>query len=105
MKEKINLIVKTTKPITEKVICDVCGKTIADRNNRDAEYWTLTTGHNDWGNDSCDSYEDFDLCSKDCVKEKLNKYFDDCERSHTQEFALRQTTISIDISELKEGRE
>ena len=83
MKECANKTVKTTKRIriTEKVICDVCGKTIADKNNRYAEYWTLETHHNDWGNDSCDSYEYFDLCSKDCVKERLNKYFDDCEHS------------------------
>ena len=101
MKEKINKIVKTTEQITEKVTCDVCGKTIADKNNRVAKYWRLTTGHDDWGNDSCDSYMDFDLCSKECIKEKLNKYFDDCVGSHTQEFALRQDAICIDISELE----
>lgn len=101
MKTYINRQVKITKPITKKVTCDICGKTIADEKNRYAEYWTLVTGHSDWGNDSCESYDDFDLCSKDCVKEKLNGYFDDCEHSNTQEFELRQSTISIDISQLK----
>ena len=101
MKKYINKIVKTTKRITEKVTCDVCGKTIADENNRYAEYWTLTTGHQDWGNDSCESYEDFDLCSKDCVQEKLNEYFDNCEDSNTQEFELSQDTIRIDTFESK----
>ena len=97
MKKKINKTVKTTKQITEKVTCDVCGETIADKNNRYAEYWTLVTGHNDWGNDSCESYEDFDLCSKDCVQEKLNEYFDNCKYSNTQEFELSQDIICIDI--------
>lgn len=101
MKNKINKTVKITKSITEKVTCDVCGKTIADEKHRYAEYWTLTTGHNDWGNDSCESYEDFDLCSKGCVQKKLNEYFDNCKDSNTQEFELSQDTIQIDISELK----
>lgn len=97
MKTYINKTVKKTKRIAEKVTCDVCGKIIADKKNRWAGYWTLTTGHNDWGNDSCESYEDFDLCSKDCVQEKLNEYFDNCKHSNTQEFELSQETIQIEI--------
>ena len=50
-----------THTVTEKVLvketryCDICKKEI--ENNK--SYWRLTTHHNDWGNDSIDSYEYF----------------------------------------------
>ena len=96
MKECAIKTVKTTQQIriTEKVTCDVCGKIIADKNNRYAEYWTLITSNDDWNYDNFeDNNNHFDLCSKDCVKERLNKYFDDCEHSNTQNFELSQETI------------
>lgn len=64
--------------------CDVCGKEFT------GNYWELCTHHDDWGNDSCESYEYFDLCSEDCVKQKLERYFKECKYSNTQEFELVQ---------------
>ena len=48
-----------THTVTERVLvkstmyCDVCNSVI----NSHEGYWELTTGHNDWGNDSVDSIE------------------------------------------------
>lgn len=40
-----------------------------------SEYFKVHTWHNDWGNDSVDSHEYFDLC-KDCIKEFVVNYID-----------------------------
>ena len=78
--ETITHEVKTTKCLK----CDVCDKEFVGK------YWNLCTHHNDWGNDSCESFEYFDLCSEDCVRKKLDEYFDNCETSYTQKFELEQ---------------
>jgi hypothetical protein len=65
-----------THTVTEEVLvketmyCDVCGKEIEAKN----PYWNLTTHHHDWGNDSIDSYEYFDICSADCLRKKFDEY-------------------------------
>jgi len=82
--------IKETRQVTKEVevtigiTCDVCGKAIK------GDYWTLRTSHNDWGNDSVDSFKYFDLCSRKCVCQKLKDYFIDCKESNTQEFQLEQ---------------
>lgn len=64
--------------------CDVCGKEFTGK------YWELNTYHYDWGNDSIDSNEYFDLCSDNCVRTKLEGYFKECKHSITQHFDLSQ---------------
>ena len=65
-----------THTVTEKVLvketryCDICKKEI--ENNK--SYWRLTTHHNDWGNDSIDSYEYKDICSSSCLNKEIEKY-------------------------------
>ena len=54
-------------------ICDICGKEI----ERDDGYWNCHTFHNDWGNDSVESHEYFDICSVECLKVKFDEYCDD----------------------------
>lgn len=67
-----------THEVTEKVLvgktmyCDVCKKEIEKGNG----YWEVVTGHHDWGNDSCESIEDFDVCSDVCLMMKLGEYID-----------------------------
>lgn len=64
-----------THTVTEKVLvketryCDVCRQEIQSNS-----YWELTTHHNDWGNDSIESYEYFDVCSEKCLREKFDEY-------------------------------
>lgn len=58
-----------TKEITTMVIdcfiCDQCGKEYR------AEYETVEARHTDWGNDSVDSYSNYDVCSPKCFKNKV----------------------------------
>ena len=80
--------------ITEKVLveservigrkCDVCGKVIFPVEQKKScfsfcgastEFYLITTGHNDWGNDSCDSIEYKDACSKECAQKIIDEYF------------------------------
>lgn len=91
---------KVTKEVDEayglKIICNICGKVICDFDDTPpkdhfgdtAEYFTLTTGHHDWGNDSCESIEHEDICSEDCVKTALIRYFKENEGSITAYFNL-----------------
>jgi len=64
-----------THTVTERVCvketlhCDVCDGIIENNG-----YWELTTGHHDWGNDSCESIEHFDICSKACLRKKFDEY-------------------------------
>ena len=68
-----------THTVTERVCvketmhCDVCNGIIDDKGG----YWEVTTGHHDWGNDSMDSIENFDVCSEVCLREIFDKYIRD----------------------------
>ena len=68
--------------------CDVCGK--RHNNEHGKKYWSVTTQHHDWGNDSCESIETFDVCSKECLHELLDEYVRNCDGSYTQEFSIEQ---------------
>ena len=81
--EKEKVVVE--REIIKGVECDVCKRKI------DRTYWKLSTHHHDWGNDSIESYEDFDLCSPECINVKLNEYYEKCKRSYTQAFELNQS--------------
>ena len=95
------LDVKTEKKLVEQEVivsgfcsCDICGKVIyeyfGNNRSRHDEYWTLITGHNDWGNDSCESVESLDLCSKECCIKALENYLDEYSGSrNTGYFELR----------------
>ena len=78
-----------THTVTEKVLvsekryCDVCKKEITDH------HWRLSTHHSDWGNDSCDSFETFDICSPDCLREKFEEYvYESNTDMNTMEFEV-----------------
>lgn len=81
--EKVKKVTVEQRTI-DSVECDVCRKKIHGK------YWELLTGHNDWGNDSRDSMEYFDLCSEKCVHVKLQEYFKDCTTRTTQYFEMEQ---------------
>ena len=65
-----------THEVTEKVLveeimyCNICKKKI----EKGSGYWDVTTGHYDWGNDSHESIEHFDICSENCLMIKLTEY-------------------------------
>ena len=66
--------VTETLVVEEWRVCDICQKKIESDS-----YWKLTTHHNDWGNDSHESYEYFDVCSKKCLAEKFEEYLKDSD--------------------------
>lgn len=63
--------------------CDICGKEIPPRvtpyrfGEPVYDYYEVTTHHNDWGNDSVDSYKHFDACSPDCAYKLWEEYIRD----------------------------
>jgi len=57
--------------ISELITCDECGAVI-----KDWKHYEVTTHHSDWGNDSIDSYENLDLCSKECLIKNMKEYFE-----------------------------
>lgn len=71
--EKVEVI-KEIKYKCKGVKCDICGKLIASPEkdelathyNDKYRYYSVITGHHDWGYDSVDSIEHLDVC-KDCV--------------------------------------
>lgn len=69
---------KKTKIMSVK--CDRCGKEILPKPYRDrddsSKYYKVTTGHHDWGNDSCDSIEHRDICHQ-CIGNFTTEYFQD----------------------------
>lgn len=56
--------------------CDNCGKVYSNRNFPD-EWHNFSSHHNEWGNDSIESYEYYDVCSPECYVEKLIKVVDE----------------------------
>lgn len=96
---------KVTKEVNEsyglKITCDICGKVFCDfdatppkrSGGESVKYFSLATGHYDWGNDSPDS-EWKDICSDDCVKTALIDYLKESEGSKTAYFRLSKEQAS-----------
>lgn len=59
-------------------VCDNCGKHLDIKKQKRGTYYSILSGHNEWGNDSRDSIEDLDACCDAClialVKRWLKKW-------------------------------
>lgn len=77
-KEAEQVVVRTRRCI-DGIKCDICERLIKPTNCREdsSQYFKVTTGHNDWGNDSCESIEHFDICPN-CIGEFVSKYAREC---------------------------
>ena len=86
-KEKFEIRMVPDKVVVErKLCCDKCGKEI-----KPGLYFAVTTGHHDWGNDSCESIEHHDYCSHSCLVEALNDfYFKKHKNSSTAYFEIER---------------
>lgn len=98
--------IRETKEVTEtkSVVvahkCDVCGKINNGKNIPD-EWHSFNHHHNEWGNDSIDSYEYHEVCSpvcywtkfKECVKD-LEGYSDAKVDDFEIQFARRLVNIA-----------
>ena len=82
--------------IKEEVYCDECGKLIQPQKWFFGETvykgFTVITHHSDWGNDSVDSYQHLDICSKECLHKNISEYYKG-DYSNTAEYEIRPKTI------------
>jgi hypothetical protein len=69
--------------------CDICQKEILSIKNNLPDGWlNFSHSHKDWGNDSIDSIEYFDVCSPECfikqIRASLKEYecYDGAEVAH-----------------------
>lgn len=89
--------------IGKQIYCDTCKKLIFDTKDIDTyhdprrhltQYWEVTTGHYDWGNDSCDSVEIHQYCSKECLTKVFDQYLKRTEdRINSEYFEIHNKRI------------
>lgn len=72
LSEVVKEIVQKKRMVTG-IKCDICGKVVPIKKDNDSRYFRVVTGHNDWGNDSCDSVESKDICPE-CIADFTSKY-------------------------------
>jgi len=78
-----------------RLFCDKCGKPLHKEYGEEykqyewreykesVEYFSVTTGHNDWGNDSCESIEHKTYC-RECLSVAFAKYLERCGDADTE---------------------
>lgn len=85
--------------------CDVCNKEIKhsdrrlgyrDKSLRAVRYAECYHDHNDWGNDSCESYEGFDVCC-DCLGKWLDGEKEYLEENDTGHISVTMVTKCISV--------
>ena len=89
--KKIKKVVE--EEVTTGIKCDFCGKMIppmqGDCDNTRTPFYHIKTHHYDWGNDSIDSYEEFDACSIECALRKTKVYLiENYETINTQRIEI-----------------
>lgn len=57
------------KEITVGLECDICGATTDDED--DSQWTDVSHSHSNWGNDSCESFQTFHICSPQCYIAQL----------------------------------
>ena len=73
LSEEAEQVVIKTKRRVLGVECDICNCFIEPGHVYGSKYFRVITGHNDWGNDSCESIRDFDICPN-CISDFITKY-------------------------------
>lgn len=79
--------------VAQEVFCDVCRNKIG----RNKGYWKCHTWHDDWGNDSVDSHDYFDICSTACLMKKFKEYCAESSQSdyNTQQIEVEHTICTV----------
>ena len=63
----------------QKILCRQYGEEYKPNNEpwrdytQDVEFFEITTGHHDWGNDSCESIEHRTFC-RECLAKPIHEY-------------------------------
>lgn len=71
--------------VTIGYVCDVCGVEV--KGFRPNDWLWFNHHHGDWGNDSSESFEYFDVCSVECFTAQLNESINEMSRSKTAHIA------------------
>lgn len=80
---------KFTKVFETGCTCDICKKEIKEN----SVYIRVNTGHREWGNDSIDSIQWYDICSTECL-DKLYQQFKE-KHYNTSYFAAEFDTLRL----------
>ena len=85
--EKATFLREVEEIVRSFVVCDVCGKKAPIFNRFSGEvyqrYYSVTIWHSDWGNDSCDSYDEKQACSYQCALKLAENWFEENSDSET----------------------
>ena len=75
LKPEMEKVVYRFRQKVEAVECDICKRLIkpTNYNKLESRYFDVVTGHNDWGNDSIESRQHFDICPE-CIGDFMTKY-------------------------------
>ena len=66
-----------------EISCDICKKVIQNEQEisniyrKGGHYYSVTIGHKDWGSDSGDSVETFEICSKECLRKHFENFIEE----------------------------
>ena len=75
------VLIRKIKRVRTCIVCDRCGNEINCLDPRGL-YYRVTTGHHDWGAESCESTENFDIC-QECIADFTGQYLKDNNDSDT----------------------
>lgn len=76
-----------------ELICDNCEKTV-DITKKNGTYYSVCSGHHDWGNDSPDSVECLDACCDECLIGLVNRWLKRWEGYPTAYIEINRESIS-----------
>lgn len=80
--ERKEVVRTEVKEVTIGRKCNICGGPIKEVRNGDYNYFIITTHHYDWGNDSIESYQQYDACSTECALKFAKHYLDNAFKHH-----------------------
>lgn len=111
------MLKKTTKKVIKEVeelesaviVCDICGKELQYTQTAFvspvAVYYEITTGHHDWGSESCESIEHKDACCDECLSRFTQEWLQNAEviESNTAYIDIRKTRHWKKVKDEKEN--
>lgn len=80
--------------------CDNCSKREANLEMVEKEWFYFSDGHNGWGNDSVDSFHEFNVCSAKCFIGILPKLIKDMDNHRGAEIAEMPVAFAKQLLEL-----
>jgi hypothetical protein len=83
-------IATVKKKVRTEIKCDICNQTIVNKSMKPRYYYTVRTGHYEWGNDSIDSIEHKDICSDFCLQKAFVEYLDEVKSSPSAYFDIER---------------